>query len=94
MKTHNSRWQTTALLAHVNAHDPRTLSDREIAATFDWWAAEAPKTMRAVFVMGSVQIFEDVIRAASPRNPAPPRVAAPATRHSLPCRFCRAIADG
>src|SRR3954463_6913947 len=56
--------QTTALLARVNAHDPRTLSDRDIAAIFDWWAAEAPKTMKAVFVMGSVQIFEDVIRAA------------------------------
>jgi phosphohistidine swiveling domain-containing protein len=55
---------TGMLLARLNACDPHTLSDRDIAATYDWWAAEAPKTMKAVFVMGSVQIFEDALRAA------------------------------
>ena len=54
---------TERILARL-ATDPRDVSDRDIAATFDWWMAEAPATMNAVFVMGSVQIFEDLLRTA------------------------------
>ena len=60
---HDHQAHTEAMLARL-AGDPRAASDRDVAATIDWWVAEAPKTMNAVFVMGSVQIFEDVLRAA------------------------------
>src|SRR4051812_22070464 len=53
----------TGMLARLAA-DPRAASDADIAATIDWWIAEAPATMKAVFVMGSVQMFEDIVRAA------------------------------
>ena len=56
--------QTEALLARLNAVDPRTLSDAAIVATFDGWLASAPKTMKAVFVMSGVQMHEDVLRRA------------------------------
>ena len=52
---------TERILARLAA-DPRAASDREITTTFDWWRRAAPATMRAVFVMGSVQMFEDVLR--------------------------------
>ena len=54
---------TERLLARLSA-DPRAASDREIASAFEWWVGDAPATMKAVFVMGGVQIFEDVLRAA------------------------------
>ena len=54
---------TETLLARL-ALDPGTLPDRDIVAIFDWWTSEAPETMKAVFVMGGVQMFEDVLRKA------------------------------
>jgi rifampicin phosphotransferase len=55
---------TEMLLARLSA-DPSTLSDRAIVETSDWWTAQAPATMKAVFVMSGVQMFEDALRQAS-----------------------------
>ncbi|MCU1383221.1 MAG: hypothetical protein JWL71_1918 [Acidobacteria bacterium] len=55
---------TARLLAQLDARDPRLLRDDEIAAMFDWWTASTPDTLKAVFVMGSVQLYEDVLRKA------------------------------
>ena len=60
---HEHQAHTELMLARL-AGDPLAASDGDIAATIDWWLAEAPKTMNAVFVMGSVQIFENVLRGA------------------------------
>ena len=54
--------KTARALARLAAADPRTLSDREIWATFDWWLSLVPDTLTAVFVMSSVQFREDSLR--------------------------------
>ena len=54
---------TGTILARLSG-DPHALSDRDIASTLDWWLATMPDTMNAVFVMGSVQIYEDMVRRA------------------------------
>jgi phosphohistidine swiveling domain-containing protein len=52
------------ILARLSASDPHALSDRDIVTTFDWWTGQALKTMKAVFVMAGVQMYEDVLRKA------------------------------
>jgi pyruvate,water dikinase len=49
-------------IATLDAVDPSTRPDREIAVMFDWWLATAPQTLKAVFVMSSVQYREDYLR--------------------------------
>ena len=55
---------TNGALARLAAVDPATLSDREIFDTFEWWLAIAPGSMKAVFLMSSVQFREDFLRKA------------------------------
>ena len=62
---HEHRAQSEDILARLAAADPATLSDRDICATFDWWLDEAPKTLKAVFVMSGVQFREDFLRKAA-----------------------------
>jgi rifampicin phosphotransferase len=59
--------QTEAALARLNAVDPRTLSDREIWATFEWWTGLIPETLIAVFTMSGVQGREAILRKACQR---------------------------
>jgi rifampicin phosphotransferase len=57
-------------LAHIAqilnrlAVDPKTLSDAEIVANFDWWLASIPATLKVVLVMSGVQMHEDKLRKA------------------------------
>jgi len=51
-------------LARLAAVDPATLADREIYKMFEWWLAMAPGSMKAVFLMSSVQFREDILRRA------------------------------
>jgi phosphohistidine swiveling domain-containing protein len=46
------------------AADPQQLSDADIVATFDWWLASIPDTLKVVLVMSGVQMHEDRIRKA------------------------------
>jgi len=55
---------TNGAIARLSAIDPATLSDREIFSTFEWWLAIAPGSMKAVFLMSSVQFREDILRRA------------------------------
>jgi rifampicin phosphotransferase len=52
------------LLAQLNAVDPRTLPDAAIVSTFEGWIDATPDTLKAVFVMGGVQMHEDALRKA------------------------------
>jgi rifampicin phosphotransferase len=62
---HEHQAHTEDILTRLNAADPTTLPDPEIWATFQWWLAAAPRTLKAVFVMSSVQFREDFLRNAS-----------------------------
>ena len=60
------RAHTEDILARLAAVDPAVLPDREICETFEWWLDEAPKTLKAVFVMSGVQFREEFLcKAAS-----------------------------
>ena len=59
------RYTSADILARLNAVDPATLSDQEICATFQWWLGTAPPTLKAVFVMSSMQLREDILRKAA-----------------------------
>jgi len=61
-RDHEAR--TEQALARLAAVDPRTLSDHDISATFQWWLAIAPDSLKAVFVMSSVHFREDFLRKA------------------------------
>ncbi|OLD19717.1 MAG: hypothetical protein AUJ01_05415 [Acidobacteria bacterium 13_1_40CM_3_65_5] len=61
-RDHEAR--TEQALARLAAVDPRTLSDQDISATFQWWLAIAPESLKAVFVMSSVHFREDFLRKA------------------------------
>jgi pyruvate,water dikinase len=50
--------------ARLAAADPRALSDREIWATLTWWLAVAPDSLETVFVMSSVMMRENAVKAA------------------------------
>src|SRR5262249_36839456 len=53
---------TDGWLSTLNARDPRTLPDREIAAQFQWWLDLIPETLATVFTMSSEQLHEDALR--------------------------------
>jgi pyruvate,water dikinase len=64
-RRHQAR--TAAALARLTQVDPRTLSDREIWDTVQWWLDVAPESIPPVFVMSSVQAREDILRKAARR---------------------------
>ncbi|HMF95557.1 MAG TPA: PEP/pyruvate-binding domain-containing protein [Vicinamibacterales bacterium] len=55
-----------AALARLAA-DPRTLTDAEIRATFQWWISIIPESIVPVLVMSNVQGREDILRKACRR---------------------------
>jgi pyruvate,water dikinase len=63
----NNQEMTERSVARLSAEDPRTMSDREIWSTFEWWLSTMPETLTTVLVMSSVQMHEDVLRNACQR---------------------------
>jgi pyruvate,water dikinase len=59
--------KTRETIARITASDPRTLSDREIWDTIQWWIHIAPDDIQIVFVMTGVVSRETVIRKACDR---------------------------
>ncbi len=49
---------TEAMIARLASADPRTLSDREILDTMNWWVAQVPGAIQIVFLMSGVQVRE------------------------------------
>jgi hypothetical protein len=51
-------------IARLDEVDPRALSDRELWDALAWWKHEAPEHIEVVFVMGSVALYQAMIRKA------------------------------
>ena len=51
-------------LVRLAASDPRTLSDRDVWTTLQWWLRIAPDSLKAVLVMSSVLFRETALRKA------------------------------
>ena len=62
MRRHEAKSRET--IARITASDPRTLSDREIWDTIQWWIEIAPADIQVVFVMSGVLTRETAIRKA------------------------------
>jgi pyruvate,water dikinase len=58
---------TRATIARASSADPRTLSDKEIWDTIQWWIDLGPETIRPVFVMSGVLARESEVRKACDR---------------------------
>ncbi len=65
MRRHEAKTRET--IARITASAPRTLSDREIWDTIQWWIHIAPDDIQIVFVMTGVVTRETVIRKACDR---------------------------
>jgi len=65
MRRHEAKTRET--IARITASDPRTLSDRQIWDTIQWWIQIAPDDIQIVFVMTGVVTRETVIRKACDR---------------------------
>jgi len=55
---------TRAILARISSVDPRSLSDRDIWAAFEWWRERAPDAVQIVFLMSGMLFRETAIRNA------------------------------
>ena len=62
MRRHEAKTRET--IARITASDPRTLSDRQIWDTIQWWIRIAPDDIQIVFVMTGVVTRETAIRKA------------------------------
>jgi len=62
MRRHEAKTRET--IARITASDPRTLSDRQIRDTIQWWIQIAPDDIQIVFVMTGVVTRETAIRKA------------------------------
>ena len=54
--------ETAAIIAHLRRADPRTLPDREIWETMQWWLELVPDAIQIVFVMSGVQVRETQLK--------------------------------
>ena len=62
LRTHEA--QVRDAIARLTASDPRTLSDRDIWNTIQWWVGIAPDSIQIVFVMSGVLFRETALRKA------------------------------
>jgi phosphohistidine swiveling domain-containing protein len=60
LRRHEADTRTT--IARATSADPRTLSDKEIWETIQWWIEGGPDTIKPVFVMSNVLARETVVR--------------------------------
>lgn len=62
MRRHEAR--TRDYITRLTSADPRTLSDRDIWSTIEWWVQVGPESMQPVFVMSAVMLREIAVRKA------------------------------